>query len=142
LAVPAPWESTANLIAHLVIFCFIIVGFAFARRKKFNIHEKFMFPSIVAVGFSFFLWMARSYVNNFNLVVADFYAPGIIITNMHVVLGTITGCLAVYIVLRMKFDLPQRFAVKRVKRLMRATFVLWLVTFLLGVSFYVWYFVI
>jgi uncharacterized membrane protein YozB (DUF420 family) len=142
VAVPTPLGSTLNLIFHLAILSFIITGFTFARRKKFNIHEKWMFSSIVLVAISFFLWMAPAYINNFKLIVSDFYAPGIIITNAHVFLGIVTGCLAVYIVLRMKLDLPERFTVKRVKRLMRTTFVLWLLTFLLGISFYVWYFVI
>jgi uncharacterized membrane protein YozB (DUF420 family) len=76
------------------------------------------------------------------LVLAEFYTPGIIITNLHVLFGITTGCFAIYIVLLMKVGLPERIAVKRVRRLMRTTFVLWLITFILGVSFYIWYFVI
>jgi uncharacterized membrane protein YozB (DUF420 family) len=48
----------------------------------------------------------------------------------------------VYIVFRMKFDLPEKFAIKRVKRLMRTAFTLWWLTLVLGVSFYVWYYVL
>lgn len=76
------------------------------------------------------------------MIVSELYSPGVIITNIHVLLGIITGCLAVYIVLRMKTDLPERFMVKRVKRLMRTTFALWWLTFVFGLSFYIWYYVL
>ena len=101
-----------------------------------------MFTAIVVAAISLFTWMAPSYIRNFNLVVSGFYTPGIIITNIHVTLGILTGSLATYTVLRMKVDIPARFAVKRVRRLMRTTFLLWLLTFLFGLSFYVWYFLL
>lgn len=99
-----------------------------------------MLPAIGLVAISFFLWMAPSYVKYFNLVLSEFYAPGIIITNVHVILGITTGILATYIVALMKLDLPERFRVERVKLLMRTTLTLWTLTFILGVSFYAWYF--
>ena len=86
--------------------------------------------------------MAPSYVKYFNLVLSEFYAPGIIITNVHVILGITTGILAGYIVALMKLDLPERIRVKRVRRLMRTTFTFWTLTFILGVSFYFWYFIL
>ena len=138
----APIESTLNLVFHAVILTLILTGFTFARRKKFTIHEKWMFSGIVLVAVSFFAWMAPSYVKNFNLVLADFYSAGIVITNIHVILGVITGTLALYIVSLMKLNLPEKFAVSNVKRLMRTTLTLWLLTFLFGVLFYVYYFVI
>jgi uncharacterized membrane protein YozB (DUF420 family) len=101
-----------------------------------------MFTAIVLVGISFFAWMAPSYIGNWHVIVEEFYSPGVIITNIHVILGVISGVLAIYIVLRMKSDLPQRFTVKRVKRLMRTTFTLWWLTFIFGVSFYIFYYVL
>ena len=86
--------------------------------------------------------MAPSYVKNFNLIISEFYALGVIITNLHVTLGITTGTLALYIITRMKVDLPEKFKVKRIRRLMRTTFTLWILTFCLGVLFYVWYFVL
>ena len=138
----APLETDLNLILHIAILALIFTGFGFARGKKFHIHEKWMFTAFVLAVISFLAWMEPSYIRNFNLVVSQFYTPGIIITNIHVALGITTGSLALYTILRMKVDIPQRFAVKRVRRLMRTTFVLWLLTFLFGLSFYVWYFVL
>lgn len=138
----APVESDLNLLLHLGIFALILAGFAFARKRNYVIHEKWMFSAIVLTAISFFTWMAPSYIRNFNLVVSGFYIPGIIITNIHVVLGIIIGSLAVYIVFRMKIDLPQRLRVRRVRRLMRTAFVLWLLTLAFGISFYISYFVL
>ena len=138
----APFESSLNLVFHIAILGLIVTGFTFARKKKFNIHEKWMFTAIVLVAISFFAWMAPSYIKNLNLVVSDFYTPGIIITNIHVLMGVTTGVLALYIIARMKFDLPERFTIKKIKPLMRTTFTLWLLTFFFGVLFYVYYFVV
>jgi len=142
LGTKAGIEADLNLILHLAILILMIAGFTFARRKKFEVHEKFMLAAIVLAGVSFFAWMAPSYIKYLDVVVSEFYTLGVIITNIHVLLGVISGILAVYIVLRMKFDLPERFRVKRVKRLMRATFTLWLLALVFGLSFYIWYYVL
>ena len=142
LGTKAGVQADLNLLLHLVILGFIITGFTFARRKRFEIHEKWMFTGIVLVAISFFAWMAPSYINNFHVITSEFYSPGAIITNLHAIFGTITGILAICIILNMKFDLPERFVVKRVRRLMRTTFTLWWLTFALGLSFYIWYYVL
>lgn len=137
-----PLGSDLNLLFQSAIFLLVLTGFIFARRARYDIHEKWMFSAIVLVASSFFVWMAPSYIRNFNLVLSDFYSPGVIITNIHVILGTATGTLALYIITRMKLDLPERFKVKRIRRLMRTTFTLWTFTFSFGVLFYIWYFVL
>jgi len=142
LGTKAGIQADLNLLVHLAILLLIIAGFTFARKKRFEIHEKWMFSAIVLVAISFFAWMAPSYIDNFHVIVEELYSPGVMVTNIHVALGTITGILAIYIVLRMKFDIPQRFAVKRVKRLMRTTFTLWWLTFISGLSFYLIYYVL
>ena len=142
LGTKAGIQADLNLLVHLAILLLIITGFTFARKKRFEIHEKWMFSAIVLVAISFFAWMAPSYIDNFHVIVEELYSPGVMVTNIHVALGTITGILAIYIVLRMKFDIPQRFAVKRVKRLMRTTFMLWWLTFIFGLSFYLIYYVL
>jgi uncharacterized membrane protein YozB (DUF420 family) len=129
-----------NLLFHIGIFVLVLTGFTFACQKNYDNHEKWMLSAIGLVAISFFAWMAPSYVRYFNLVISDFYAPGIIITNVHVILGITTSILAVYIVARMKLDLPERFRVKKVRRLMRTTLGLWILTFSFGVLFYIWYF--
>ena len=135
-------QADLNLLLHLAILLLIVTGFTFARRKRFEIHEKWMFSGIVLVAISFFAWMAPSYIGNFHVIVNELYSPGVMVTNIHVALGTITGILAGYIILRMKFDLPQKFTVKRVKRFMRTTFTLWWLTFIFGLSFYLIYYVL
>jgi len=142
LGTKAGIQADLNLLLHLAILLLIVAGFTFARRKRFEIHEKWMFSGIVLVAVSFFAWMAPSYIDNFHVIVEELYSPGVIVTNIHVALGAITGILAIYIVLRMKFDLPQKFTVKRVKRLMRTTFTLWWLTFISGLSFYLIYYVL
>jgi uncharacterized membrane protein YozB (DUF420 family) len=135
-------EADLNLLLHIIILGLIIAGFTFARRKKFTIHEKWMFTAIVLVAGSFFAWMAPSYVGSFQGNITQLSSPAAIVTNIHVTLGTITGILAIYIILRMKFDLPQCFAVRKVRSLMRTAFTFWCLTFAFGVSVYIWYYVL
>jgi uncharacterized membrane protein YozB (DUF420 family) len=142
LGTKAGIQADLNLLLHFAILLLIVTGFTFARRKRFEVHEKWMFSGIVLVAISFFAWMAPSYIGNFHVIVNELYSPGVMVTNIHVALGTITGILAIYIILRMKFDLPQKFTVKRVKRLMRTTFTLWWLTFIFGLSFYLIYYVL
>ena len=142
LGTKAGIQADLNLLLHLAILLLIVTGFTFARRKRFEIHEKWMFSGIVLVAVSFFAWMAPSYIGNFHVIVDELYSPGVMVTNIHVALGTITGILAIYIILQMKLDLPQKFTVKRVKRLMRTTFTLWWLTFIFGLSFYLIYYVL
>jgi len=144
LGTAAGTQADINLLLHVLILALIVTGFTFARRKKFTIHEKWMFTGIALVAVSFFAWMAPSYLRNFieTNAFSNLSSLGVLITNTHVVLGSITGILAIYIVLRMKFDLPPRFTVKRVRRLMRTTFTLWWLTFIFGLSYYIWFYVI
>lgn len=142
LGTKAGVQADLNLLLQLTILILIITGFTFARRKRFEIHEKWMFSGIVLVAISIFTWMAPSYISNFHVIASEFYSPGVIITNLHVILGTITGVLAICIILNMKVDLPQRFVIKRIRLLMRTTFMFWWLTFTLGLSFYIWYYVL
>jgi len=91
------------LIPHLVILPLIVTGFTFARRKRFEIHEKWIFSALILVALSFFAWMAPSHIANFHVVIFEFHPPRVII-NMHALFGTIAGILAIYIVLSMKLD--------------------------------------
>ncbi len=141
LGTKAGLQADLNLVLHLVILALIFTGFMFARRRKFSIHEKLMFTGIILAAISLLSWMGPSYVGNFRVIISEFTTPGVLITNIHVVLGVITGTLALYIVLLMKKDLPDRFAVKNVKRLMRTTFALWFLTFAFGLFFYIWYYI-
>ena len=137
----APLGSDLNLFFQIGIFVIVLTGFTFARRKRFEIHEKCMFSGIVLVAISFLTWMAPSYIKNFNLVISEFFTFVVFATNIHVILGITAGTMALYIVSRMKLKLPAKFRVKRIRRLMRTTFSLWVFAFSFGVIFYLWYFV-
>jgi uncharacterized membrane protein YozB (DUF420 family) len=69
----APLGSALNLLFHIGIFVLVLTGFTFARRKKYDNHEKLMLSAIGLVAISFFVWMAPSYFRYFNLVMSDFY---------------------------------------------------------------------
>jgi uncharacterized membrane protein YozB (DUF420 family) len=134
--------ADGNLILHLLILSLIIVGFTFARKKKLEIHEKWMITAIVLVAISFVGWMAPSYVMFIPAMQAQFFAPISLLTNVHAVLGSITGIIAIWIVLRMKLKVPTHLRFRRIRGVMRTAFILWWLTFIFGLSLYLYHYVL
>ncbi len=143
LGTKAPWESDLNLLFHVAIFALVLLGFMHARRQKYDTHEKRMLTAIGLSAASLILWMLPSYIRTLDIITTGFFTdPGVMITNLHVVAGTITGVLAGYIVALMKFKIPKRFRTRNIQRVMRSTLAMWSVTVSLGFVFYFYYFFI
>jgi len=57
LGTKAGIQADLNLLLHFAILLLIVTGFTFARRKRFEIHEKWMFSGIVLVAISSHGWL-------------------------------------------------------------------------------------
>jgi uncharacterized membrane protein YozB (DUF420 family) len=137
--------SDLTLLAYLLLIVpAMLVGFVFARRKMFVPHHKLMMTTIILVN-----WVLIGYVMWFSY--REAVAPNIpeglsspfnLLPTLHLITGGIAQILGTYLVIRMWFEkvLPEWVKVKRIKRYMRATLALWLVTAALGVALYLnWY---
>ncbi len=141
----------ATLLADLTLLAYILllvplmlVGFIFARRKKFEPYHKYVMTSIMLLN-----WVLIAFVMmvSFRAGVAPNIPQGLpqpvfLLPLLHLISGALAQLLATYLVLRMWFEdvLPGFLKVKRIKRYMRFTLFLWVLTALLGVSIYlVWY---
>lgn len=140
--IPVDWRSLANFIFQLSILTILLVGFTFARKGNYKVHEKFMTTALILAAVSLSSWMAVSFIIYFDAFVKEFYSTGVLITLIHVAIGVTAGSLTVYNVLNVKGRLPKRIATKNVLRTMRITFSVWLTAFALGTSFFVYYFVL
>lgn len=141
----------ASLMADLTLLAYILliipvmlVGFVFARRKMFVPHHKLIMTTLILInwlliGFLMINSYAQGVLPNLgsNLTNPVYFLPTI-----HLVTGAIAQILGTYLVIRMWFEnqLPGWFKVQRIKRYMRLTLGLWLVTAALGVLIYfTWY---
>jgi uncharacterized membrane protein YozB (DUF420 family) len=141
----------ASLTADLTLLGYVLLlvpamlaGWAFARRRRYDPQHKTVMTVIMLsnwVLIAFF--MAVSYRTG----VAPSLPEGlprlaIALPTLHLVTGLAAQLLATYLVLRMWFEreLPGWLKVKQIRRWMRLTLALWLLTALLGVvTYFVWY---
>ena len=138
-----PLESIINMFLQLVILAVVTIGVVFAKRRSFQFHERIMSLAMVLVVISLVWWMGISLIENFNVLTESPFATGSLITIFHVIFGVLTTVLTVTIVYkRIRASSHIRFRVKNRKTLMRATLLLWLITFALGLSFYLFFFVL
>jgi len=121
----------------------MIVGFVFARRKMFEPYHKLTMTTITIAN-----WVLIVYVmiNTYSGLAQDpnrsLQQPNFLIPTIHLITGGTAQLLATYLVIRMWFEkqLPAALKVKNIKRYMRFTLALWLITAALGVTIYAaWY---
>lgn len=144
---PGILGTNASLMSDLTLLAYILlivpamlVGFFFARRKMFVPHHKLMMTTIILVNWVLILFlMAFSY----RAAVLPNLPEGLskpfnLLPTIHLITGGIAQLLGTYLVIRMWFEkvLPKWIMVKKIKRYMRATLALWLVTASLGVAIY------
>jgi uncharacterized membrane protein YozB (DUF420 family) len=141
----------ATMMADLTLLAYVLLivpgmlaGFYFARRRKFEPQHKYtmtiiMMVNWVLIGFLMLVSYRSGVAPNVPQGLAQ---PVFLLPTIHLVTGAIAQLLGTYLVLRMWFEdvLPGWLKVKRIKRYMRFTLAMWLITALLGVSIYfVWY---
>ncbi len=133
--------STSDLVllAYLILLVpLMLVGFGFARRKLFVPHHKLTMTTITIVNWILiitvmFVTYDKAVAPN---VPQDLKYSAIFIPTLHGLFGITAQLLATYLVIRMWFEkqLPDWFKVQNIKRYMRTTLGLWLLTALFGLT--------
>ncbi len=141
LGTNASLSSDLSLLAYiLLIVPSMLVGYFFARRKMFVPHHKLIMTAIVLINWVIIvLLMALSYNDGVAPYVGSSLGDArVLLPTIHLVTGALAQVIGTYLVLRMWFEnqLPAWFKVKRIKRWMRLTLALWLVTAALGITTY------
>jgi plastocyanin len=126
-----------NLAAQLLLFLGLLIGFALARRKRFDQHANVQTAMVLL---NLILIAAVMVPSFYAYVIAGGTTTGLVSQLMigHGVLGFIIQLFALYLILRMRTKIiPEQFRVHNIKLAMRATLALWTVLVLLGVGIYV-----
>jgi uncharacterized membrane protein YozB (DUF420 family) len=145
LGTQASLASDLSLLAYLLLLVpLMLLGFAFARRKMFVPHHKIVMTLIVALNWVLIaLIMAVSYRDGVAPYLSTSLTdPRVLLPTLHLIIGGIAQILGTYLVLRMWLEdiLPAWLKVKRIKRYMRLTLAMWLVTAALGVIIYLMFY--
>jgi len=135
LGTPAPIASDVNLVLQIIIVIILLVGFKYGKTKtasSLKTHGRIMTVVVILNAASILLVMGPVFVLYFGAVLAEPFVIGFPLTLVHHSIGIIAEILGAVLVFK-KFG--------NVRMWMRLTLVLWLISWVLGVFFYIWYYV-
>ena len=122
-----------NLILQLIIFALFLIGVYYVKRQEISKHRSFMGAAILLNAVLIFLIMGRSLLTYSGLIVEKFYELGPSITWVHATVGGLAEILGVAFL----FKHP-----RNTRTWMRITTTLWTIALLLGIAFYIYYYVL
>jgi len=128
--------ATVSLAFELVVLALIMVGFALKRHMSFRKHGFTMLAALVVHLVNIGAVMAPSLI--VSLVSIILRKPTSLIglfSPFHVAVGTATVILGIWIVGTWRLRQSTKFCAPK-KKLMRATFILWLISLSSGIIFY------
>ena len=121
-----------NLILMLIILTTLVIGYLMMRRGRLKIHGYLMFIVVVLKMASILLVMLPS---GLVILTESHLVNFIPITAVHVVIGSVTEAVGLYIVWTWRFKEPTA-SCFRLRRFMKWLFILWLATIGLGILLY------
>lgn len=128
--------ADVNLVAQLLLLAGLILGFAYARQKRFDRHANVQTAMVLLNLVFIALFMAPSF---YGYVVAGGSTTGTVAQFMiaHGILGLVVEAFAIYLIVRMRTNLiPRNLRIGNVKPAMRVTLALWTGLVLLGLLIY------
>jgi len=122
-----------NLILQLVTFALFLTGVYYVKRGEISKHRLLMGSAILLNAILIFLVMGRSLFTYAGLIVERFYEIGPSITWVHATVGGLAEILGITFL----FKHP-----RNTRMWMRTTATLWSIALLLGIAFYIFYYVL
>ena len=141
LGTKAGFPADLNLIAQIVIIALLTLSWRYASKKKLKTHGKLMITTVVINAAMIALVMAPSLFLGLGAITSNPLNPGSLLSVVHVAVGTIAWLGGVYLTWSWKLNDSTAECFKR-RKLMKPIIGLWLVAAVLGVVFYVYYYVI
>ncbi len=142
LGTGASTTADINLIAQLVIVALLAAGWVIGRdKKKIRQHGQLMVTAVIVNAAAIALVMVPSLIHGLGAIASDPLGAGPLISVVHSAIGTVAWLLGAYLswVWGLK---PATVECFKRKRLMKPVTYLWLLAAVLGVGFYVYYYVL
>ncbi|MHA2068654.1 MAG: hypothetical protein ACXABY_30190 [Candidatus Thorarchaeota archaeon] len=129
-----------NLVVQFVLILFL--AFGFYKRRTFSYHGKIMaLATLLNLGATAFV-MLPSLITYWDLIVANPTNPGIMITIVHVIIGSIAIALGFLFSIRFLLALRNSKPLAcGTRRMMLTTLFLWLFALAGGLAFFVFYYI-
>lgn len=136
LGTRASLSADLDLLLQLIVLVVLIVGVKFGKEKterSLKTHGNVMIAAVVLNAIGVLLVMLPSFVTNLSAVLNETSTIGLPLTSIHMFIGILAEGLGVAFIFK-KFG--------NVRMWMRLTAALWLISILLGISFYLRYYVV
>lgn len=130
-----------NFIIQIILIILLLVGYL--QKRKWKYHGIIMAVGTVMMLVTVLLIMAPSLIANAPAIVLSPTSTGALVTIAHVFLGSIALVVALFFTLRfLYFSLRKKPLTCGTRIKMRIQLTIWILAFLLGLIFYVYYYVI
>lgn len=133
--IPVILLSQANLVLEIIILIVLFVAFALKRKGKFRKHGGMMLVGVVLNILSFVLVMGPAFFSFGQNGLFDHPGRLYFVTLVHAGLGGIALVLGVLLVASWHLQASTQNCMRR-KKIMRLTFVLWVLALILGILLY------
>ncbi len=128
------WVATVTLAIQLFVLGLLIAGYVFKRQNKFRRHGLLMFTAVVLHIILVFVIMAPS-LGVIVFTPTEISSATIGLAVVHAALGLITLILGVWIAATWRLRQSLQYCQPK-KRIMRVTFILWIITIAVGATLY------
>lgn len=130
-----------TLIMQVIILIVLFIGYIFKKDGKLMKHGATMSTAVLLHTISILLVMIPSLAMGFALLF-DFSQIGVIITWIHILAGIFAWIFGLYLVSVWRFRPPPLMNCVKKKKFMKPLLILWILALILGIAFYVYYYVL
>ena len=131
--------ASAALLLEIAVLVLLLIGYWLARHGKPGRHGYVMAAAVGLHTLAIASVMGPSLVANLRLM-SNLLDPGVLITWTHVILGIVADGLGLFLVGSWRFRQSALVNCTRRRPLMRPLIILWILSLVLGISFYVYYY--
>jgi len=141
LGTGASFAADVNLIVQIILVVLLIASWMRLDKKNVASHGQLMVLAVIVQGLAIFLVMIPSLLLGFSAITSNPGNPGSLIAIAHGLVGAGAWLYAVYLSVIWRFNKATVECFKR-KSMMKPVFYAWLAAAVLGVGFYVYYYVL
>jgi hypothetical protein len=140
LGTHAGMAADINLLVQLIIIALLSLGWFFKQEKELRQHGIIMVTAVAVNGAAIALVMVPSLILGFGAITSDPIGPGPLISIVHSIVGAIAWLYGVYFTWVWRLRPTTVDCFKR-KKMMKPVLYTWLAAAVLGVGFYVYYYI-
>jgi len=133
--IPVMLLSQANLVLEIIILIVLFAAFALKRKGKFLEHGRTMLAGVVLNILSFAIVMGPAFLSLGQNGLFDHPGRLYLVTLVHAGLGGTALVLGVFLVASWHLQASTQNCMRR-KKIMRLTFMLWILALILGILLY------